>query len=200
MLASLLLDVLDVPHVTYTERRNLSYCEDFITEDSELVPAWQVLEACQKKEQENRFDFFRRCCDTLQIPITEKELANMLLFDWLIFNEDRHFGNFGFIRRASDGKFQGMAPLYDHGNSLWFDLPAANFHCIWLKCMPFAKNFERQSQFMRASDLDLGRLTDRVVAEIFRKVWGERIQEKAIAKMLYLVQRHISSVRKQTGR
>ena len=200
VLASLLLDVLDVPHVTYTERRNLSYCEDFITEDSELVPAWQVLGACEKKEQENRFDFFRSCCDTLQIPVTEKELANMLLFDWLIFNEDRHFGNFGFIRSVSDGKFQRMAPLYDHGNSLWFDLPAADFHGIYRKCMPFAKIFERQSQFMRASDLDLGRLTDRVVAEIFRKVWGERIQEKAIAKMLYLVQRHISSVRKQMGR
>ena len=93
-----------------------------------------------------------------------------------------------------------MAPLYDHGNSLWFDLPAADFHCIYLKCMPFAKIFERQSQFMRASDLDLGRLTDRVVAEIFRKVWGECIQEKTIAKMLYLVQRHISSVRKQMER
>ena len=53
---------------------------------------------------------------------------------------------------------------------------------------------------MRAADLDLGRLTDRAVAEIFQKVWGERIQEKAIAKMLYLVQRHISSVRKQMGR
>lgn len=53
---------------------------------------------------------------------------------------------------------------------------------------------------MRASDLDLGRLTDRVVAEIFQKVWGECIQEKTIAKMLYLVQRHISSVRKQMER
>ena len=45
--------------------------------------------------------------------------ASMLVFDSLILNEDRHFGNFGVLRDNHSGKITGNAPIFDNGISLF---------------------------------------------------------------------------------
>lgn len=42
----------------------------------------------------------------------------MLVFDALIYNEDRHFGNFGILRDNHSGKIIAPAPIFDNGLSL----------------------------------------------------------------------------------
>lgn len=49
----------------------------------------------------------------------EKALNDMLVFDALIFNTDRHYGNFGFLIDSRTNKIIAPAPLFDHGNSLF---------------------------------------------------------------------------------
>lgn len=44
---------------------------------------------------------------------------SMLVFDALIYNEDRHFGNFGILRDNHSGALIGPAPLFDHGLALF---------------------------------------------------------------------------------
>ncbi len=44
-----------------------------------------------------------------------QNLDSILVFDALIYNDDRHFGNFGLLRDNRTGKFIGTAPLFDHG-------------------------------------------------------------------------------------
>ncbi len=46
-------------------------------------------------------------------------LNEMLVFDAIIMNTDRHFGNFGFIVENKTNKIIAAAPLFDHGNSLF---------------------------------------------------------------------------------
>ena len=46
-------------------------------------------------------------------------LEDMLVFDAVIANTDRHFGNFGFLVDARTNTLAGPAPLFDHGNSLF---------------------------------------------------------------------------------
>lgn len=46
-------------------------------------------------------------------------LNAMLVFDAVIFNTDRHFGNFGFIVNNKTNKITASAPLFDHGNALF---------------------------------------------------------------------------------
>lgn len=46
-------------------------------------------------------------------------LNDMLVFDALICNVDRHFGNFGFLVDNETNKIIRPAPLFDHGNSLF---------------------------------------------------------------------------------
>lgn len=46
-------------------------------------------------------------------------LNDMLVFDAIICNTDRHFGNFGFIVDSQTNRIMRPAPLFDHGNSLF---------------------------------------------------------------------------------
>ena len=47
------------------------------------------------------------------------ELKSMLVFDAVIYNEDRHFGNFGILRENRTGRVLGAAPIFDNGISLF---------------------------------------------------------------------------------
>lgn len=46
-------------------------------------------------------------------------IRSMLIFDALIYNEDRHFGNFGILRDNKSGKILSPAPIFDNGISLF---------------------------------------------------------------------------------
>ena len=46
-------------------------------------------------------------------------VRDMLVFDALIYNEDRHFGNFGLLRDNHTGEIKAPAPIFDNGISLF---------------------------------------------------------------------------------
>ena len=46
-------------------------------------------------------------------------LNDMIVFDAVIYNNDRHFGNFGVLVDSRANKIIAPAPLFDHGNSLF---------------------------------------------------------------------------------
>ncbi|MCL2365416.1 MAG: XRE family transcriptional regulator [Oscillospiraceae bacterium] len=46
-------------------------------------------------------------------------VRDMLVFDALIYNEDRHFGNFGLLRNNKTGEIIAPAPIFDNGISLF---------------------------------------------------------------------------------
>lgn len=48
-----------------------------------------------------------------------EQLKSMLVFDAVIYNEDRHFSNFGILRDNRSGKIIGPAPIFDNGLSLF---------------------------------------------------------------------------------
>ncbi len=48
-----------------------------------------------------------------------KALDDMIILDALIYNTDRHFGNFGFLVDNRTNQIAASAPLFDHGNSLF---------------------------------------------------------------------------------
>ena len=47
------------------------------------------------------------------------QIRSMLVFDAVIYNEDRHFGNFGILRDNHTGKIIAPAPIFDNGISLF---------------------------------------------------------------------------------
>lgn len=49
------------------------------------------------------------------------DLVDMIIFDAIILNTDRHFGNFGFLIDNSTNTIQKTAPIFDNGLSLFHD-------------------------------------------------------------------------------
>lgn len=52
-------------------------------------------------------------------PSFVSALNDMLVLDALLFNVDRHYGNFGFLIDNKTNQIVSPAPLFDHGNSLF---------------------------------------------------------------------------------
>ena len=61
--------------------------------------------------------------ETVCREIGQKFYEDMMAFDFLIGNIDRHFGNFGFLIDNHTGNILGTAPFFDHGKSFFADEP-----------------------------------------------------------------------------
>lgn len=75
-----------------------------------------------------------------------RALNDMLVFDALICNVDRHFGNFGFLVDNETNKIIRPAPLFDHGNSL--------FNFAWGEDWDSDKNLEDYVNTLQPSVYD----------------------------------------------
>jgi len=129
VLASRVCHRLNIPHIPYTvkviDEMPYSVCEDFITEQTELISAWHIMQTQRKLNHHSSYQHYLSCCHSLGIPGVSDAIDRMLAVDYLIANEDRHFNNFGAVRNADTLEWTGAAPIFDCGTSLWFDKPNA---------------------------------------------------------------------------
>ena len=159
VIASLIMLRLGITHVPYSlmleGAEPYSLCENFLSTDMELVPAWKVFHSKIMNNQDSDLSHLLQCCDKLGIPNVHTAIDKMLTLDYIIANEDRHFTNFGFIRSAETLKWFGAAPIFDSGTSLWhnaIDIGGPR------KCQPFAKTHEEQIKLV--SDLSWFNIED----------------------------------------
>lgn len=68
----------------------------------------------------DRYSFVpaKRMADKLD-PIGDPRFANIFLFDALIFNTDRHLGNFGYLVDNDTNEIVDAAPIFDNGYGLF---------------------------------------------------------------------------------
>ena len=151
---------LGIPHVGYSlvfdGGKPYCVCENFITPETELIPAQRVREAPKKDNRDSEYAHLLRCCDALGIPAAKAALDKMLAADYIISNEDRHYNNFGFVRDAETLEWIGLAPIYDSGTSLWYNTRAVGRPA---ECKPFRKTHEEQVKLVSGWDwFDVGAL------------------------------------------
>ena len=96
-----------------------SVCENFIDVNTELVSAVSINRSMKKRSEHSAYEHFMKACDGLGIPNMKEFVDYMLVFDYLMANTDRHFGNFGAIRNVETLEWVGAAPVFDSGTSLW---------------------------------------------------------------------------------
>ena len=166
VIASEIMERLGIPHVPYTVMWNkgapYSVCEDFITENIELVPAWRILKTQKKDNSTSVYQHFINCCNTLGIKDAVPYLDRMIVLDYIIANEDRHFNNFGVIRHAETLEWLGFAPIYDSGSSLGYDkMPAQMRSEKEVVCKPFKNHHSEQLKLISDySWIDFDSLSD----------------------------------------
>ncbi|MCL2654537.1 MAG: excisionase [Coriobacteriia bacterium] len=149
-----------------------SVCENFITPDTELIPAAQVLDCVKKPNDRSEYDHFLACCDKLHIPGAREFLNYLLTLDYLVLNTDRHWNNFGVIRDVNTLDYRGFAPIYDTGTSLWHDVDTediARRNFPEGKSKPFYAQFARQLALVTSfEDFDPAKLQG--IDEEFREL------------------------------
>ncbi|MVB10464.1 hypothetical protein CAFE_11530 [Caprobacter fermentans] len=157
VLASRIMDRLRIPHVSYTlmlqDDYPYSVCQDFITPQTELVPAWYIMQTQKKQNHVSVYQHYLDCCEALVIPYVKDSLDRMMVLDYIIANEDRHQNNFGAIRNAETLEWLGAAPIYDSGSSLWFSKPQAMINAnATTPCKPFKADHEEQIKLVSSFD------------------------------------------------
>jgi len=144
---------LDIPHVPYTltvqDELPYSLCQTFITPETELVPAWRVLQTQKQDGKRSSFMHLLNCCDTLGIPDARAAIEKMLVVDYCIANTDRHYNNFGFVRNVDTLEWLGLAPVYDSGTSMWHH---TQFVGREQESKPFKKTHAEQIQLVQNLD------------------------------------------------
>jgi len=127
VLASAIMRRLDIPHIDYklTHIEDYPYCicDNFITKDTDLIPAWQIINKTQMLSKDTFYSHYINSCDSINIPNPIEITNKMLTVDYIIANRDRHYSNFGAIRNANTLEFIGIAPIFDSGTSLWNNEP-----------------------------------------------------------------------------
>lgn len=96
-----------------------SRCDNFITENTALVPAYYIYYDEPRQTGEQISSHLFKMCEKFDIPDAEEFLKTMFFIDTITGNADRNLGNIGFILDINTMKFIGPAPLYDSGNAYW---------------------------------------------------------------------------------
>ena len=163
VIASKIMERLGIDHVPYSvtwiNDEPYSVCEDFVTKDTELISAWRVLQLRTKANHESEYLHYVNICRELGIDIVSS-LDKMIVLDYIIANEDRHFNNFGLLRDANTLEWIGAAPIFDSGTSLWYDRLTSRIPINGVNCKPFKKTHGEQIklvsslEWFEASKLD----------------------------------------------
>ena len=175
VVATTIMKHLKIPHIAYNlfseGEKMYSVCENFVTADTELVPAWRVVQTMKRLNSDSELTHLLRCCEGLEMETIGiiSAIDKMLTLDYIIANEDRHYNNFGVLRNAETLEWIGFAPIYDSGTSLWHNTQNVGSA---VESKPFKKSHEEQLKLVQnLSWFDYGALKDIHIesAEIFAR-------------------------------
>ena len=99
--------------IAYYHGKLISKCELFTNESVGLAKASSLISG------EQTIPVLMQYFDSIG---SGEQFRRMCLLDALIFNPDRHYGNFGVLFDTSNTKVLRMAPAFDHNRSLFPDL------------------------------------------------------------------------------
>lgn len=115
--AAQVAEAMGIEHVAYGldyyQGELVSTCELLNSESKALVPALDVIGG-------NQGDFFRTMASFAALGEDALDaFRDMIIFDCLICNTDRHANNHAFLRDNATGVIYAIAPLFDHNLSLF---------------------------------------------------------------------------------
>ena len=127
--------------------------KDFTNLKLEFIPAYDIVFHGTQKNEESVYQYYIRNCIELGIP--EKAMQDFMdyqiLSDFLISNKDRHLLNLGVLRDTDTLQLICPAPIFDSGNSMFYDtpynpdtileIPTTSFYKKELKMVDQVKNY-----------------------------------------------------------
>lgn len=112
--ASQIARKMELNHIDYDlskwKGKLCSTCVLFTSEDVSFIPIGRLV---KNGGIDAVITYYKKLGDDFY-----QELVDMLVFDAVILNEDRHFGNFGLLIDSHTNKIIAPAPIFDNGLSL----------------------------------------------------------------------------------
>lgn len=113
--AAQIAEQMGIEHISYGlakwKKSLCSTCELFCDINHSFVPIYRLVENCSLRTASEY-------CKNFNKEVYDR-FVDMLIFDALIYNEDRHFGNFGMMVDNATNTPYAFAPIFDHGLSLF---------------------------------------------------------------------------------
>lgn len=145
---------IDFPETDdYSEQRSMvSFTKDFLLENESLSTFHEILaKEINNKDGNTLYDFILDSFKSV-----ETEIIEMLLFDFISLNSDRHLNNIGIISNQFNYK---LCPIFDNGLSMLselsdviIDMPVFNLDKS-LKCKPFMSKPYNQIKLLDLSKI-----------------------------------------------
>jgi hypothetical protein len=169
-------------------------CPCFIKPGQHLVSAYNYLLSKGIAPKDGRS--YAQGYEYLLNLFGETYLQSMLLLDYIIFNSDRHFKNFGVVQDARTGKIIGPSPIFDCGRSLYAGigfLKLDPFVNVKTPSRPFENSHSEQIKYVNLSKFrnSLQKL-DTVVQGIVEEVYkGSSLRDDHIEGMSVFLRQRI---------
>lgn len=95
----------------------------FTTDEIELVPAWEIFDKYGYAKTGSYIEQYVSHCAEEGVDKEEcrKFLDYQFMIDFIMTNKDRHLSNFGLLRDSSTLECISPAPIFDSGNSMFYD-------------------------------------------------------------------------------
>ena len=125
-LASMICKHLGINHVDYgldvINGKLVSKCENFIDSNTEFITAHSILKDELSGDYKENYERYIKILEANGINDARDNSEDMILLDYLIMNVDRHLNNFGIIRDVRDLKWISIAPIFDSGEAMNFEM------------------------------------------------------------------------------
>lgn len=89
----------------------------------EFVSAYQLIKNYKIPNEQSAYEAIIEQAEKLGMceSTVREQLEYTILTDFILSNVDRHFNNFGFLYDSETGQLATMAPIFDTGNSLFYN-------------------------------------------------------------------------------
>lgn len=126
-------------------------CYDFCSEDIECISAWELLQTIKIKQNESYYYPLKRVC--LDLGMQEQDFTDFIdyqiMTDYLMTNTDRHMNNIAVMRNPDTLQILGFAPIYDSGNSMFYNIPFENLSHVRVDDIRTHSFIERESKLLQ---------------------------------------------------
>lgn len=156
-IASRILELFEIEHVDYNvtmfKEEPYSSCTAFTSSDIEFIPACDLITDNVQLDSNKNYIEYINICEYYGITNAKQQIDKMLVFDYLIGNTDRHYGNFGITRNHKTMSEYKIAPVFDSGNSLWFKSRSKFIKNRGIQSRPFYQYHTEQMQMLDTVDI-----------------------------------------------
>lgn len=109
-------------------------CYAFCNDSVECISAWELLQTVKIRQNESYYYPLKQVC--ISLGMQEQSFTDFMdyeiMTDYLLTNTDRHMNNIAVLRDPDSLQLIGFAPIFDSGNSMFFNIPLTELPLLHL--------------------------------------------------------------------